>query len=239
MKCRFDRRVMVMLAGLLISLISPVGLLAQKTTPPFPRDGATKVQDNNRVLTWDSKLAKGQSTGTNKFDMDQVSVSLTECAVKLTRPDGAWYIEQERLGSVRYDLKGTVLQEECISDTPCRVMVFQLKDYVPDPWPTREGIPGQFPRVNTTKLFETDRITVWDQVWKLGEPIARHAHYHRTVGVFLQGGTLHAIPDSGVPEPPFTRSVGEVLAGVTFKPDAHSEEMLSGSPRAIWIEFTK
>jgi hypothetical protein len=236
MRTQFEGRLLFVLG---ILLISPFSVLAQKTTPPFPRDGATKVQDNDRVFTWGSTLQKGKSTGMNKLDLDQVSVSLTEGAIKITRPDGTWDIEQERLGSVRYNPKGTTLQEECVSDTPCRVMVFQLKDYVPDPWPTREGIPPQFPRINTVKLFETDRFTVWDQVWKPGEPIVRHAHYHRTVTVFLQGGTIHTIPDSGIPNPPFTRSPGEVLANVTFNPDAHIEEGLSGTPRAIWIEFTK
>jgi hypothetical protein len=236
MRTQFEGRLLFALG---ILLISPFSVLAQKTTPPFPRDGATKVQDNDRVFTWGSTLQKGKSTGMNKLDLDQVSVSLTEGAIKITRPDGTWDIEQERLGSVRYNPKGTTLQEECVSDTPCRVMVFQLKDYVPDPWPTREGIPPQFPRINTVKLFETDRFTVWDQVWKPGEPIVRHAHYHRTVTVFLQGGTIHTIPDSGIPNPPFTRSPGEVLANVIFNPDAHIEEGLSGTPRAIWIEFTK
>jgi hypothetical protein len=236
MRTQFEGRLLFALG---ILLISPFSELAQKTTPPFPRDGSTKVQDNDRVFTWDSALQKGKSTGMNKLDLDQVSVSLTEGAIKISRPDGTWDIEQERLGSVRYNPKGTTLQEECVSDTPCRVMVFQLKDYIPDPWPTREGIPPQFPRINTVKLFETDRFTVWDQVWKPGEPIVRHAHYHRTVTVFLQGGTIHTIPDSGIPNPPFTRSLGEVLANVTFNPDAHIEEGLSGTPRAIWIDFTK
>ena len=212
---------------------------AQKTVPPFPRDGAKKVQDNDHVFTWDTTLEKGKPTGMYKLDLDQVSVSLTEGAIKRTRPDGTWAIEQERLGSVRYDPKGTVLREECISDTPCHAMVFQLKDYVAEPWPTREGIPGQFPRINTVKLFETDRITVWDQVWKPGEVVVRHAHYHRTVTVFLQGGALRALPDSGVSTPPFTRELGQVLATVTYNPEAHVEEQYSGLPRAIWIEFTK
>jgi len=236
MSRRIDHQTLLTLGTL---LIFPVCVIAQKAGPPFPRDGATKVQDNDRVFTWDTTLQKGKSVGPSKLDLDQVSVSLTEGAKKFTMSDGTWDIEQERLGSVRYDPKGTTLQEECISDTPCRAMVFQLKDYVSEPWPTREGVPPQFPRINTVKLFETDRITVWDQVWKPAEPIVRHAHYHRTVTVFLQGGTIHTIPDSGIPNPPFTRNPGEVLANVTFNPDAHIEEGLTGLPRAIWIEFTK
>jgi hypothetical protein len=236
MSRQIESRVLLTLG---ILLISPFSVLAQKTTPPFPRDGATKVQDNDRVFTWDTTLLKSKPTGMNKLDMDQVAVSLTEGAIKISRPDGTWEIDQQRFGSVRYIPKGTVLGEECVSDVPCRQMVFQMKDYVPDPWPTREGIPGQFPRINTVKLFETDRFTVWDQVWKPGEPIVRHAHYHRTVTVFLAGGTIHTVSDNGTVNPPFTRYPGEVLANVTANPEAHIEEGLLGQPRAIWIEFTK
>jgi hypothetical protein len=214
-------------------------MLAQNATAPFPRDGATKVQDNDHVFTWDSTLQKGKPTGMNKLELDQVSVSLTDGALKVSRPGGVWEIEQERLGSVRYSPKGTMLEEECVSDSPCRMIVFQIKDYTAEPWPTREGVPPQFPRINTVKLFEADRFTVWDQVWKPGEPIVRHAHYHRTATVFLVGGTIHTISDAGVSNPPFSRSLGEVLANVTFNPEAHVEEEVSGMPRAIWIEFTK
>ena len=174
-----------------------------------------------------------------KLDMDQVFVAVTEGVIKITRPDGTWSIEEERLGSVRYEPKGTVVQEEGVSDTPCHAVVFQLKDYVPDPWPTREGVAAQFPRVNTVKLFETDRFTVWDQVWKPGEQITRHAHYHRTAAVFIEGGTLHTISDNGTVNPSFTRKPGEVISTTKYSPEAHIEEQVSGLPRAIWIEFTK
>lgn len=236
MKKRIDRRVLVTLGAL---LVFPLTVLAQKSGPPFPRDGATKVQDNDRIVAWDVTWAKGKSTGMNKLDMDQVSVTLTEGAIKYSRPDGTWIIEQERFGSVRYEPKGMVVEEEGISDTPSRTMVFQLKDYLPDPWPTREGVAAQFPRINTVKLFETDRIVVWDQVWKPGEQVTRHAHYHRTAAVFLEGGALHTISDAGVSNPPFTRKPGEVISTTKYSPDAHIEEEVSGLPRAIWIEFTK
>jgi hypothetical protein len=236
MTLRFERTAGLMMAALLFSSLP---MFAQKSGSPFPVGGATKVQDNDRVVAWDVTWGRGNSTGMYKLDMDQVIVTLTEGAIKVSKPDGTWSIEQERFGSVRFESKGTVVEEEGVSDTPCRQIVFQLKDYVPDPWPTREGVSAQFPRINTVKLFETDRITVWDQVWKPGDTVARHAHYHRTATVFLVGGTLHAIPESGAVTPPFTRSPGEVISTTKYSPEAHTEEEVSGIPRAIWIEFTK
>jgi hypothetical protein len=105
----------------------------------------------------------------HKLDMDQVCVILSEGAIKITEADGTWRIEEERVGSVRFDPKETIIEEEGVSDTPTRATVFLLKDFVPAPWPIKEGVPGQFPRINTVKLFETDRINVWDQTWKPGQ----------------------------------------------------------------------
>jgi len=166
------------------------------------------VQDNDRVVAWDVTWEKGKSTGMHRFDLDQVSVTLAEGAIKITQPDATWSIEQERFGSVCYEPKGTVAEEKAVNDTPNRAMVCQLKDNVPDSWPTTPGVAGQFPPINTAKLFETDRITVWDQVWKPGERVTRHARYHRTAAVFLGGGAICSISDSGAPTPPFTRKPG-------------------------------
>ena len=63
------------------------------------------------------------------------------------------------------------------------------------------GIPGQFPRINATKLFETDRINVWDQVWLPDQTIPNHLHYNQTVAVFLVGGKL-LTRDLGKPSNP-------------------------------------
>jgi quercetin dioxygenase-like cupin family protein len=234
MRRRFDRGVTLLSASLLLySLSTPV----QEYAPPFPRDWAKKVQESDRLLIWDVTWEKGKSTGMQEHRLDQVYVTLTEGAVKVTRPDGTWSIEQERPGSVRFVTKGTLDAEEGVSSEPSRAIVFQLKDFVPPKWPVTEGIPGQFPRVGTVKLFETDRIIVWDQTWKAGERIPRHLHYIQAAAVFLEGGMLRTISDQGVPAPPFSRKPGEVTIITSPLKAPHEEEQVKGSPRAIWIEF--
>ena len=219
-------------------LFSPqVPISSQQILPPFPRAGAIEAKDAERFRIWDVTLQRGESTGTRKLDLDQVSVSLTEGALKFTLPDGTWRIEQERVGSIRFESKGTVLEEQSLSDLTFHEEVFQLKDSVPLPWPVTTNIPAQFPRVNTVKVFETDRINVWDERWIPGTRITRHLHYHRTAAVFLEGGTLRLIPDQGEAGAPFTRKPGEVIVTDSFNPTPHEEEQVAGSPRAIWIEF--
>lgn len=235
MKRRFEHKVSMVLAALFLFSSST---LAEEYAPPFPRDGAKKVQESDRFVIWDVAWEKGKSTGMHKLELDQVTVTLVEGAIKVTRPDGTWSIEQERLGSVRFESKGTVVAEEGVSDNPSRGIVLQLKDSIPPAWPTTEGIPGQFPRVNTVKLLETDRIIVWDQSWKPGVRITRHLHYHRAAAVFLDGGKLQSIPDQGVLPPPSTRKFGDVFnTPPSFNPVPHEEETVEGSPRAIWVEF--
>jgi hypothetical protein len=220
-----------------VFLLPEVGLAQKDHSAAFPRDGATKIQDNERFAIWNVVWEKSKSSGMRKLDLDQISVTVTEGALKISRPDGTWSIEQHTSGSVRFEPKGTVIEEEGVSDTPCHETVFQLKDFVPVPWPVTEGVPNQFPRINTVKLFETDRVNVWDQVWKPGERITRHLHYHRTAAVFLQGGTIQSIQDGGIATEPFTRKSGEVISTATFRPVPHEEEQVAGLPRAIWIEF--
>src|ERR1700737_906732 len=164
---RFNHGVAVYIAALLLFSSQA---LAQKYPPPFPRDGQKKVQESGCFVIWDVTWEDGKSTGMHEHLLDQVSVFLTEGAVKTTKPDETWGIEQERVGSIRFESKGTVDAEEGVSDKPSRAMVFQLKDVVPPKWPITEGIPGLYPRAGAVKLFETERINVWDQTFMAGAP---------------------------------------------------------------------
>lgn len=230
---RFDRRITIPLAFWFLFSSSS---LAQQHPPPFPREGAKKIIEGDRVIVWDVTREKGKRTAMVEHPLDQLSVTLTEGAVRITRPDGSSTIEQERFGAVRFETKGTVHAEEGLSDRPSRAVVFQLKPGPAPKFPVTEGIPGQFPRIGAVKLFETDRFAVWDQLWKAGERIARHLHYAPTAAVFLEGGKLRTF-DEGKPNPPFSRSPGEVIASSGPIKIPHEEEQAEGSPRAIWIEF--
>ena len=190
------------------------------------------------MIVWDVTREKGKPTAMYELPLDQVSVTLTEGAVKVTRPDGTSNIEQERFGSVRFESKGTVHSEEGVSETPSRVIVFQLKAVASPKWPITEGVPGQFPRVGAVKLFETDRVNVWDQTWRAGVRISRHLHYAQTAAVFLVGGKLRTIDEGKPPNAPFSREAGEVLGSSSSPLQVpHEEEQVEGSPRAVWIEF--
>ena len=213
----------------LFSLPAP----AQKYSPPFPRESAKKMQESDCFIIWDVTWAKGQSTGMRQLALDQVAVFLAEGAVKVTRPDGSWSIEQERVGSVRVESKGTINAEEGVSDQPGRAMIFQLKDFVPPKWPITEGIPGQFPRVGAIKLFETDRFIVWDYTWKTGMKTPLHLHYNRMGAVYLVGGKTRAA--SGQDTRINVWKPGQIVNITAPLPAPHQEEQLEGEPRAVGV----
>jgi hypothetical protein len=217
------------------ALPGTVSTLPQKYLPPFPRDGAKKIQETEGFVIWDVSWGNGKSTGMHELELDQVSVTLTEGTVKVSRPDGTWSVEQRRLGSVRFESKGSLVAEEGVSDEPSRAMVFQLKESVPPKRPTTEGVPGQFPRLGAVKLFETDRITVWDYSWRVGVLGARHLHYNQSAAVFLEGGTIRSFSE-GVPPRSVSRKVGDLTYQPALKAP-HQEEAVEGSPRAIFIQF--
>lgn len=190
---------------------SSVAQVGRKYAAPYPRAGVLKLGESDLVVAWEVLREKGARSPMYELPLDQVLVTLTEGAVRFATADGASRITYEKFGSVRFESKGTILQEEGLSDIPSRVVVFQLKDARARTLPRVDGIPGQFPRINAVKLFETDRINVWDQVWVANETITNHLHYTQTVAVFLTGGKL-LTRDLGKPSnSPFERHQGELL----------------------------
>lgn len=215
--------------------------LGQKYPPPFPRDGAKKADESQCFIIWNVVYQNGKSTGMRVAPLDQAIVFWKEGSVKFTGPDGTWSVEQERVGSIRYESKGTIEAEEGVSETPAQAAVFQLKDVVPPKWPVMEGVPDQLPRAGAVKLFETDRIVVWDQTFIPGVPGPRHQHYNSTAGVWLAAGktTVYSDPIDGTPIAPVvtTKVPGVVVnhAGLIKAP--HREEELEGAPRIVYVEF--
>jgi hypothetical protein len=97
------------------------------------------------------------------------------------------------------------------------------------------ALPPPFPRVNATKLLDTDRITVWDIVWPKGQPTAMHRHVYDQVGTYYaKGGRLITTPDG------MTRTVMTEVASLssTRKGTTHIEEGNTDPPlRAVFIEL--
>ena len=230
---------LVLLAAIpLAGLLLPASAPAQGSAGAPPDPGATLLRESDFVAIWDVARTPGAAAAAapRAIAADQVSVTLAAGAVRITRPDGAWTVEHEPFGFVRFEPAGTVRAVEAV-DAASRVVVFQLKPAPLPDWPRVADVPGQFPRAGATLLLETDRIRVWDQTWTPDVRIALHMHYVPTAAVFLEGGRLQTFEADGRANPPFGRSRGDVLALAAPLAAPHEEEQVEGRPRAVWIEL--
>jgi hypothetical protein len=219
-------------------VLSSSAMSAQKKyVAAFPRDGAIKLQDTDLLTFWEVLHDKGKVSPMYEIPLDQLTITLTEGAVKFTKPDGTSRIEEERLGAVRFESKGTVMQDVGFNDVPSREIVVQLKDAQPPKWPVTPGIPGQFPRLDAVMLLENERIRIWDQTWLPNRPVTNHLHYTPSAAVFLSAGRFRTRDVGKPPGNPADRYIGFILAGTGPIAVPHEEEWVSGEPRAIWIEF--
>lgn len=225
---------LILLAGILL----PASAAGQGPAGAPPGPGATLLRESDFVAIWDVTRTPGAAAASapRTLAADEVSVTLAAGAVRITRPDGAWTVEHEPFGFVRFEPAGTVRAVEAAGEAS-RVVVFQLKAAPLPDWPRLADVPGQFPRTGATLLLETDRIRVWDQTWTPDVRIALHMHYVPAAAVFLEGGRLQTFEADGRANPPFGRSRGDVLALAAPLAAPHEEEQVEGRPRAVWIEF--
>lgn len=94
---------------------------------PFPREGAKKVFENERVIVWDVTWAKGRPTAVHSHTRDLLSVTLAPGELKDIGLDGAVEVRGAGFGDFRFQPKGRVHIEEGASDPPRRAIVMELK----------------------------------------------------------------------------------------------------------------
>jgi hypothetical protein len=196
------------------------------------------------VTAWDVTWEKGKSTGMVESRFDQISITLSEGAVKTTLPDKTWAVEHARFGSVRFESKGVVAAKEGVSEKPRREMIVEFKSYAA---PTLQasvaqelkanGMPGQFDSPDSVKLFENDRVIVWDKTWVPGHRQV-HVHYEQIVGVIIQNGSIRTLSAQGEVQGDGRNML--TVGNLTFarpRSEPHQDELAQGALRMIFLQF--
>lgn len=100
-----------------------------------------------------------------------------------------------------------------------------------------QSYPPAFPRPTAKKLFESDRIVVWDIVWPKGYATPLHRHVYDQVGTYYAtGGRIITTPDGE--KRSSTTPVGNL--STTKRGTTHIEEGATDPPlRAVFIEMKK
>jgi hypothetical protein len=115
-----------------------------------------------------------------------------------------------------------------------RSFVVDLKDHPVPPIENKSGYPAAFPRPGSKKLFENDKVIVWDSTWTPGVATPMHFHDKDVVAVFLEDGDLKSTTPDG------KEVVNKYTAGtVRFnkRDRVHTETLINGKQRAIITEL--
>jgi len=114
------------------------------------------------------------------------------------------------------------------------LFVINLKDHPLPPIENKSGYPLAFPRPGTKKVFENDRVIVWDSTWTPGVATPMHFHDKDVVVVFLEAGDLKSTTPDG------KEVVNKYTPGtVRFnqRDRIHTETLINGKQRAIITEL--
>ena len=171
-------------------------------------------------------LHAGTQTATNPvIDNERVSVlDVSDSAP--AQPTDAVVVSLS--GSAAFVPKGTA------PTIAGRSFVIDLKDHPVPPIENKSGYPVAFPRPGSKKLFENDRVIVWDSTWTPGVATPMHFHDKDVVVVFLEDGDLKSTTPDG------KETVNKYTAGtVRFNKGnrTHSETLINGKQRAIITEL--
>ena len=212
----------------------PLVLGAQTYPPAFPRAGATKLLENERIVVWDVTWPKGQPTALHRHIYDMTGVYLAPGNRVITAVDGSKRPVTTAAGGIIWQNKGLTHMEEGTSDEPLRAIMIELKQDAPvgtDPSP---DLPPAFPRESAKQLLDNDRVRVWENVWPPGHPGPMHRHVRDNVVVWMADGKLRSTPKGGEPR---VTEVRKFTVTYSARGNVHEEEAIEGSPRAYVFEL--
>jgi hypothetical protein len=92
----------------------------------FPRPGAKKLIDNNRILVWDYTWTPGEETPMHFHDKDVVVVYLEDGDLTSVTPDGKSTVNPYKFGDVRFNFANRS-HKEVVSKGNQRAIITELK----------------------------------------------------------------------------------------------------------------
>jgi uncharacterized RmlC-like cupin family protein len=220
--------------GLVATGLASAVMLAQTYPPPFPRTGATKLLENERVVVWDVTWPKGVTTGVHRHPYDMTGVYVAAGDRIITAVDGTKRSVTTAAGGIIWQFKGLTHIEEGTSDPPLHAFMIELKEDAPVGTDASDDLPPAFPRETAKPLLENERVRVWDNVWPVDHAGPVHRHVRDTVVVWMADGKLRSMPKAGAPT---VTEVKRLTVTYSKRGNVHSEEAIEGPPRAYVFEL--
>ena len=174
---------------------------AQTLPPPYPRDGTTKLFENDRVIVWNVTWLQ-QAYPVHRHVYDYTGVYYTNGDRIIVSERGA----RSRTTSTAWDTffyrRGVTHSEEGASDDPLRGVFVEFKE--PDALgivDTSGAAAPAFPGAPGRQIRESERVIIWEYVPAPGSSQSPHHHVRDAVVVaftnlkprviFVPRGTVH------------------------------------------------
>jgi len=157
--------------------------------PAYPRPGATKMLENDRVVVWNIAWLK-QQYPTHRHIYALAGVYYEPGDRMITSLEGTKRPVKTAAGDIAFQRAGVTHIEEGTSDRPLRAVFFEFKEAEPTGRMDAAATPPSFPRAGEKQLLDNDRVTVWEHT--AGAPAVPHRHARDAVVVWIDGPTPHA-----------------------------------------------
>ena len=201
--------------------------------PQAPQSGVTPIVSNERVSVRDVTLTPGKPGPMEQHAEDSVTVFLTGGTVKMTQSDGTSRVMTRNANEAVFAPKGGASRLEAVG-RPVRAVMIDLHDHVVAPLPNTTGLPEAFPRPGSKKVFENDRIFIWDYTFVPGQPSPMHFHSRDVVTIYTDDGAVTSTTPAG------EVTVNDHVFGQTlFNPRnrTHTEVLSRGKVHIVVVEL--
>jgi hypothetical protein len=195
---------------------------------------AAPVIDNERVRVWDITLLPGKPTLMQRHESAVVTMFLVGGKIRSTKANGETIVSERKFGEVDYDAFGTQRIDELMSGSPARLIVAELKEHPEPLYANKSGYPLAFPRPGSLKVFDNDRVVIWNYRWTPNVPTPMHFHDKDVLVVYRYDGSLKSTTADG------KSVVNDYKSGSIWfnRGDrVHFEELVKGQQSAMMMEF--
>lgn len=215
----------------LAALCTIAGLAGENYPHAYPRKGASKVFENERVTIWEVNWLKNIPQPIHRHLYDMAGVYLRWGFINVTTPEGKVNPSNKfDVPRPYFQPAGITHKEEAVGgpDDPERLAIMvDLKEPKATGVKTESDSPA-FPREGAKDVLDNPRVIEWDYTWDKKKP-SPHTFERDAVEIIVTGGTLRR---NGKEVVLSTKDARFVAHGTT-----ETDELVSGSPRAITIEL--
>ncbi len=163
-------------------------VLAQMDAPPaYPREGASKMLENDHVIVWNISWLK-QDYPVHRHRYDHTGVYYETGDRRITSSEGEVREISTPAWNISFQLAGVTHTESGISDAPLRAVFIQIKRPVLGSMVSHPALPP-FPVGEPLDRRSNERV----RVWEYGEGFdpaydMTHYHGHDAVVVWFDSG---------------------------------------------------